>query len=75
MNPFNPIDNNYCDQHHLCQVTAACTFAESSYYKLQQEVQDVQAGKGDTARLVDRLSLYWTPGKVVHYYPIDLHIV
>ena len=38
---------------------------DSTLRKLNQAVQDVQADKGDYARLVDTFSLYWTPGVLI----------
>lgn len=34
---------------------------ESTLQRLQQEVSDVQADRGEIARIVDQFALYWTP--------------
>lgn len=43
------------------EILVSKSAAESTLQRLQQEVSDVQADRGEIARIVDQFALYWTP--------------
>lgn len=52
-------------QNGYIEIEVNCALEESTFQKLNQAVQDVQADKGHFARLVDQFAWYWTPGVLI----------
>lgn len=52
-------------QNGYLEVKVTSASAESTLQKLNQEVLDVQADRGQYAKIVDQFSLYWTPTVLV----------
>lgn len=48
-------------QNGFIEVVVETAPGDSTISKISQAVQDVQADKGEFARIVDRFALYWTP--------------
>ena len=49
-------------QNGYLEVTVEAKPSDSTMNKLRDAVLDVQADKGEYGRMVDRISVYWTPG-------------
>ena len=52
-------------QNGFMEVELTSDFLDSTMSRLNQEVSDVQADKGEYAKLVDQFAVYWTPGVIV----------
>ena len=52
-------------QNGFMEIVLDSNYLDSTMNKLNQEVLDVQADRGEYAKLVDRFSVYWTPGVII----------
>ena len=52
-------------QNGFMEVELTADFLDSTMSRLNQEVSDVQADKGEYAKLVDQFAVYWTPGVII----------
>ena len=52
-------------QNGFMEVELTADFLDSTMTRLNQEVSDVQADKGEYAKLVDQFAVYWTPGVII----------
>ena len=52
-------------QNGFMEIVLDSDYLGSTMNKLNQEVLDVQADRGEYAKLVDRFSVYWTPGVII----------
>lgn len=49
---------------------------DSTLNKLNQTLSDIQADKGEYAKMVDKFALYWTPGtSITRHFMIDLFLL
>ena len=52
-------------QNGFMEIVLDSDYLGSTMNKLNQEVLDVQADRGEYAKLVDRFSVFWTPGVII----------
>jgi cation transport ATPase len=50
----------------LYEVKATSSSGESTMQRLRQEVMDVQADRGEYARIVDQFAIVWVPAGRCH---------
>jgi Zn2+/Cd2+-exporting ATPase len=52
-------------QNGFMEIEVTADYKDSTMNRLNQEVADVQADRGEYAKIVDRFSVYWTPGVII----------
>jgi Zn2+/Cd2+-exporting ATPase len=52
-------------QNGFMEIEVTADFKDCTMNRLNQEVADVQADKGEYAKIVDQFSVYWTPGVII----------